>query len=139
MSTKRAKATVRSWIDAWGHANLDAVDDLFAPDYAVNGNEVTPEGVKQAIVWLHATFGNPVLTVDDIVAEADRVAVRWTLRGSHEGPFNGIAATGKPVTLSGINIYRLAGGKIKENHESVDVYGLLMQLGATFAPSKMAG
>ena len=62
------------------------------------------------------------------------MAVRWTLRGTHSETFMGVPATGKDVTLSGINIYRLAGDRIKENHESVDVFGLLRQLGASVTP-----
>jgi steroid delta-isomerase-like uncharacterized protein len=135
MSTDMMKAAVDEWIRAWNEVDLDAVERLFAPAYTVNGREVTPEGVKQAIVWLRSTFQDPVLKVDEIVAEADRVAVRWTLGGTHAEPFMGIPATGKKVALSGINIYRFEDGKIRENHESVDVHGALVQLGATFAVS----
>ena len=135
MSVENARATIRSWMNAWSEGNLDAVEDIFASDYAVNGNIVTPEGVKQAIIWLHSTFHNAVLSVEKMVAEADRVAVRWSLQGTHGGAFMGIPATGRSVTLSGINIYRLANGKIQENHESVDIHGLLRQLGATVTPS----
>ena len=74
-------------------------------------------------------FGHPVLTVEEMVAEDDHVVVRWTIRGIHSETFMGVRATGKDVTLSGINIYRLVEGKIKENHESVNIHGLLQQIG----------
>ena len=68
MSTESAKVVVRRFFEAWKEANLDAIDEIFAPDYAVNGAEVAPEGVKRAIVGLRATFRNPALTIEEMVA-----------------------------------------------------------------------
>jgi steroid delta-isomerase-like uncharacterized protein len=134
MSIGPATAMVERWVKAWNEANLDAVDDLFAPDYSVNGTPLTPTGVKQAITWLHSVFHDRVLTVEEVVHRENRVAVRWTIRGTHAATFMGIPPSGKQVALTGINIYRLADGKIHENHECVDIYGLLTQLGATVQP-----
>ncbi len=123
------KGMVRRWIEeAWDGQNPDAIGELFAPDYAVNGEAIGPEGVKRSVGWLKATFGNPSLTVEDLVAEGDKVVMRWALRGEHAGEFMGVAPTGRTVELRGINVYRLAGDKIVENHEVVDIYGLLQQL-----------
>ena len=79
---------------------------------------------------LHAAFSPLDVTVDELVAEGDKVAVRWRLRGVHSGEFMGLAPTGKEVQLSGINIYRLAAGKIVSNHEQADVAEQMRRLGA---------
>jgi len=63
------------------------------------------------------------------VADGDRAAVRWTGRGTHDGPFQGLEPTGKPVVFTGINVYRLACGKIVEGWSEPDALGLLRQLG----------
>ena len=64
---------------------------------------VTPDtgGMKQVILRLRAAFPDAVVTIEDMVAEDDRVAARWTMRGTHTGEFNGIPATGRPVTMAG--------------------------------------
>jgi predicted ester cyclase len=63
--------------------------------------------------------------VDDLIAECDKVVVRWRLLGTHTGAFNGIAPTGWPITLKGIAVYRLEGGKLMERWVVSDLYGLL--------------
>jgi steroid delta-isomerase-like uncharacterized protein len=123
-------AVIRRWVEAWHGDNLDVLDELFAPTYAVNGRPIGLEGIKQSVRYLRTVFGDPSLTIEDLVAERDRVVLRWTLRGNHSDTFMDIPPAGNPVTLTGTNIYRLADGKVAENWENVDVYGLLRQLGA---------
>ena len=119
MNNESAKATVRRFFQAWNESNLDAIDDLFTPDYAVNGNEVTPEGVKRAVVGLHATFHNPVVTIEEMVAEDNRVVVRWSLRGTHLGELMGLAPTGKRLESMNISLDHVVDGKVVEP-ESVE-------------------
>ncbi len=124
------KDLVRRWVkEAWIGHNPKAIPEFFARDYAVNGEEIGPEGVKRSVEWLMATFGDPSVDIDDLVAEGDKVVMRWTLRGEHVGVFLGVAPTGRTIELRGINVYRMAGGRIAENHEVVDIHGLLRQLG----------
>jgi steroid delta-isomerase-like uncharacterized protein len=131
------KAIVRRWIEeVWGKRALDAIDDLFAADYAVNGQVIGPEGVRQGVAWLRTTFHDASIRVDDLIAEGDKVVMRWTLEGTHRGAFMGVAPTGKQVRLTGINIYRVVDKRILENHESVDVFGMLRQLGMAVAPAE---
>ena len=96
----------------------------------MNGNPVGIKGVKQAVRMLHASFSPVALTLDEFVTAGDKIAVRWTMTGMHNGEFMGVAATSKPVTLRGINIYRIEDERIAENHEQVGVEALLNQLRA---------
>jgi steroid delta-isomerase-like uncharacterized protein len=122
------KALVQKWIEAWRHENLALLDELFTPDYAVNGTVIGLEGVKQAVQFLHTVFSEIALELNEMVAEGDKVVVRWTVHGRHVGTFMGIAPTGKLVELQGINIYCLRDGKISTNHERTNVAEVIQAL-----------
>src|SRR6266516_1001355 len=92
------------------------------------------EGVERTILQLQSGFSHFLVPIEDMLADKDKVAIRWTIRGTHQGTLMGIAPTGKSITFSGVNIYRLAGGKIVEESGMVDISGLLHQLGALPTP-----
>jgi steroid delta-isomerase-like uncharacterized protein len=81
-------------------------------------------------------FPDVEIRAEDYIAEGDKVVKRWVFRGTHKGEYAGIPPTGKTVTLRGMTLYRLAGGKIKEMYWNYDVFGLLQQLGAIPAPGR---
>jgi steroid delta-isomerase-like uncharacterized protein len=113
--------------------NLAALDELLAADYTchMSGSPTMDRnGIRGFFSMLHAAFPDQVETIDDLVAEGDKVAVRWSARMTHQGEFMGIAATGKPVTASGQGFVRVRDGKIVEEHEVFDALGLMQQLGA---------
>jgi len=83
---------------------------------------------------LHMAFPDVRLTIEDMVAEGDKVAVRWAWSGTHRGEYMGIAPTGKEVTYTGITIHRITGGKIVESWDEVDNLGLMQQLGVAPPP-----
>lgn len=95
-----------------------------------------PDGFVANIRDLRAGFPDIHFTIDDLVAEADRVVVRWSWRATHDGPFRGLAPTHKPVTNSGIAIYQLASGQILHNWLETDRLGALQQLGALPPPAR---
>lgn len=134
------KALVRRGVEqVWNGANFDAADEIVAHDFVVHasrpGNEIHgSEGAKQYFAMLHQAFPDLKFTIDDHIAEGDRVVTRWSARGTHKGEFQGIPPTGKEVTLSGIDIDRIAGGKIVECWMNLDELGLLQQLGVIPAP-----
>ena len=131
MTTERNKALVRRWIEeVWGGGNLAAIRDLFAPGYTVNGAHIGPEGVRESVEALRVAFPEAALAIADLVAEGDRVVLRWTLTGEHRGAFLGVPPTGRRVAFAGINIYRIAGGSIAANDEVADIAGLIRQLGS---------
>jgi predicted ester cyclase len=108
--------------------DIAVLDMLFARDYTVNGTLVGIEGVKQAVQFLHAALSDISAESNELVAEDDKIVLRWTVRGKHTGDFMGLAATSKLVELQGINIYRVSDGKISANHEQTNVLEVIQRL-----------
>jgi steroid delta-isomerase-like uncharacterized protein len=134
MSAEENKARVRRFFDEMlNQGDTSVGDELFAVDAldhaAFPGQVAGREGFKEAVRMVHAAFPGIHYTAEDMVSEGHRVATRWTLRGTHSGEFLGIQATGKPVTVTGINILRFADGQIVECWETWDRLGLMQQLG----------
>jgi steroid delta-isomerase-like uncharacterized protein len=88
------------------------------------------EGLKMFVTYAHAGFQDLHFTVDDQIAEGDKVVTRWTCTGIHQGEFAGVPATGKRVTFSAINIHRVVNNQIQEGWLNWDALSLLQQLGA---------
>ena len=134
MSEEANKAVVQRLMDeVMNGNNLDAVDEIMADDYVnhdtVPGLGSDREGFKQLFAGHHAAFPDLKVVIDDIVAEGDKVANRWSWTGTHKGPFMGVPATGKHVTLTGISIHRFADGKIIEQWHRMDMLGMMQQMG----------
>ena len=134
MKTEAKEVVARYFAEAWNTGRVDRFDDFFAADFVDhNGFPDQRPGadeVKRAYVAFRAAFPDLRSTVDDIIADGDRVVVRTTLRATHLGTFRGIAATGNPIEVEGISIFRVAGGKLVERRGLTDNLGLLRQLGA---------
>ena len=96
--------------------------------HAPDGDLYGPEGVRVDLAEWRAGFPDLRVVVEDLVAEGDRVASRFVLRGTHAGPFLGVAPTGRRIALAGVAIDRLAGGRLAESWVSLDCLGLLRQL-----------
>ena len=136
MSTEQNKATVRQMVEeVFNRGNVSRVDEFLAPDF-VEREELPPgmprdrEGVKQLTAVLHSAFPDFKATIDDIVAEGDKVVIRMTWRGTHKGEFMGVPPTGKSVSFGVIDIIRVAGGKGVEHWGQMDSMSLMQQLGA---------
>jgi len=113
---------------------MAAIDELFATDYVEHGG--TGEDVhgikdykKSHTSDIYSAFPNIHFTIDDMVVEGDKVAVRYTINGTHKGEFMRIPPTNKKVTLWGICIDRIAGGKFVESWVRYDTLGFKQQLG----------
>jgi steroid delta-isomerase-like uncharacterized protein len=131
VSLEENKRVVRRWYDEVLNGPSFAVaDEIVAENFVINGDPVGREGIKQAAAWVRSIFPDLHVTVEDVVAEGDRVVTRFTAHATHRGEFLGVAATGRPVTLSGIHVDRLVDGRIAERAESVDLLALLRQIGA---------
>lgn len=89
-----------------------------------------PAGYMDIIGMMRRGFPDIQWTLDDAVAEDDKIAAHFTMRGTHKGIFFGIPATGKPIEVKAMNFYRLANGQIIEEHGMPDMLGLLQQIGA---------
>ena len=90
---------------------------------------MVPRGPRQAIAVFRAAFPDVHFTIEDTLVDRDMVVIRWTVRGTHHGEFLGVAPTGKQVTFTGINIYRIANGQIVERWAEEDGVHLYQQLG----------
>lgn len=135
MSAEENKAIIRRYIEeAWNRGNLGIVDEVMSPDYArYMADPVKPlnrEQQKQRIAAFRNAFPDFHLTIEDLIAEGDKVVFRMTARGTHQGQFMGIPPTGKQITISIIDIVRLVDGKLVEHWGNRDDLGMLQQLGA---------
>jgi len=135
MSLEENKALARrSMEEIWGKGNLDTVDELYAADFvwhwAPPGVASNREGYKQFVTTCFAAFGDVHCATEDVIAEGDKVVIRWTWRATHKGEYMGIAPTGKQVTITGIAISRIVGGKTVEEWGEMDNLGMMQQLGA---------
>lgn len=120
--------------------NLAVVDELYANDFVYHspGNPgMDRDGLKQGLSDYITAFPDVRMTVEDIFASEDRVAVRFTARGTHRGEYLGVPATGKQVTVTSILIHRLSGGKMVEDWEWEDQLGVLLQLGIVSLPQSL--
>lgn len=132
MTIEANKQVVRRFYEEVNERNLEAIDELAVLDYEEH-DPLPGQGTGRA--GLHDRMGmllgalQPRFTIQDVVAEGDRVVVRWTNSGTHVGEFFGIPATGKIVSAAGVDIYRLEGGKMAEHWHVVDQLPMLQQLG----------
>jgi predicted ester cyclase len=134
MSIEHNKALVTRFVEEfWNKGDLAAADEMMAAAATIHmptGEVVGPAGLKAfAGTWCSA-FPDWQATCEELIAEGDRVAERWTGRGTHRGELRGIAATGTPVVVPGTVFYRIVGDKIVEFRGQLDVLGLMQQLGA---------
>lgn len=136
MSAEDNKALARRFVDAVNNKDLSVFDEIIAEDYIQHNPQVAQgrEGVKQFFTYFFSAFPDLQLTVEDILADEDRVVTRWTMRGTHQGEFFGIPATGRQVAVTGMDIWRIADGKAAEHWDSIDNLGMLQQLGVIPSP-----
>ena len=135
MSTEENKAVARRFVEVWNLGGTEVIDELAAPNLVVSyplfPEEVHgPEAFKQLLAGVYQSFPDLGLRVDDMIAEGDKVAARWTTWGTHQGDMPGLPATGKRAEWTGITIYRIAGGKVVEERGEEDGLRMLRQLGA---------
>ncbi|MCU0503861.1 MAG: ester cyclase [Anaerolineae bacterium] len=131
MSTEQNKAIARRAIDElWNGRNAEVIDELFAEDYHDPAVTAGLRAWKEAAIALFAEAPPDWhITIEDQIAEGDKVVTRWTWSFTHTVAFYGAAPTGKYISFTGISIYRLEGGKIVEGWFNGDGLGLQRQLG----------
>ena len=140
MSTEQNKELVRQLVEEmFNRGNLSLAHEFFAPDFVEHeelppGIPSGPEGVIQLTAMLRSAFPDFHATIDDIIAEGDKVVIRQTWSGTHEGEFMGVPPTGKSVSFGVIDILRVAGAKFVEHWGQMDSMGIMQQLGAMPEP-----
>lgn len=119
--------------EAVNTGNLDAFDDLVAPDSVDHdpapGQVAGPDGFKALFTDMRTAFPDLHVDVQTLVADDDQVAFAYTLTGTHQGPFQGHDATGKSIAVRGVQISKFADGKMTERWGSTDEVGIMTQLG----------
>jgi steroid delta-isomerase-like uncharacterized protein len=135
------KTIARNFLDGFNGKGLASVEEWVAPNFT-NIDPGTPplpagpEGYRLLINGYRTAFPDLQMTVDDIVAEGDKVAVRWTARGNNTGPLMNMPASGKAATVTGISILTISGGKVAEQRSNWDTLGMLQQFGVIPTPGQ---
>jgi len=134
MSTEDNKALDRrGFEEVWNKGNLAVIDELNDENVVTHNPPGPPmqgtEAFKQFVQMYRSAFPDAQMTIEDQIAEGDKVVTRWTARGTHKGELMGIPATGKQVTVTGITFSRWANGKAVESWSNFDTLGMLQQLG----------
>jgi steroid delta-isomerase-like uncharacterized protein len=141
MSTEESKDIVRRFWSVWEEGSIDLVDELLAPDY-VNRTPATPdqptgpEGVKGVVGMFRSGMPDLKVVIEDMIAEGDKVAVRYTLEGTHEGELFGVPPTGRRLSIKSIAVERVSDGKIREHWRVTDSLDMMQQLGVVPEPGQ---
>jgi steroid delta-isomerase-like uncharacterized protein len=126
---------LRRWREhVWNGGRLDLIEAMVGPDWAahVPGSPdfgAGPAGARRYVAFYRDAFPDIHFTCEDEVVQGDKVATRWTARGTHRGPLMGISPTGRVSITKGMSIYRIREGKIREEWSTWDTLGVLRQLG----------
>ena len=127
MSVVENKALVQRYLEqVWNNGVVELLDELYDPNFSGGYGGIS--GFKTAITSYRSSFPDLHFTIEDMVAEDERIAFRWTARGTHQADFAGIAATGKPITVAGITIMRIVDGKIIDDRSETTNHTLAAQL-----------
>jgi steroid delta-isomerase-like uncharacterized protein len=124
----------RFYKEVYVHWDMGLVDEVVSPRFTSHdwpeGGPTGPEAFRDYYSYLRSVVPDARYEVDDLIAEGDRVVVRWRLLGTHQGDFQGIAPTGRAITLKGVAIYRVEDGKLMERWVVSDLHDVLEQIGA---------
>ena len=134
MSEENKSLVRRMMMDIWRDGKLETIDDYFADNFVNNtpgsGQSPDRDGLKEFAAMLGTAFTDGTITVNDQISEGDRVVTRWSSTTTHSGDFMGVPATGNKVSVRGIDISRVEGGKVVEGWSEADMMGLMAQIGA---------
>jgi len=139
MSIEDNKALHRRFFEElFNQGNLENAYEIVTADYYNHnpspGETPGAEGLKQFITTLRIAFPDIHFSVDDQIAEGDKVLSRWTATGTHQAEFAGIPATNRPIRVTALNIHRVVEGKIHEGWLNWDALGMMQQLGVIPTP-----
>jgi len=129
------KALVRRlYEEVWNNRKLELISEIISPSHAlqapnVAGSAVGPEAYKRQVLRFLEGYPDLHWTVEDTIAEEDKVVACWTISGTQKGEYLGIPATNKKVSVDGITIHHIANGKIMDSYSNWDALGMMQQLG----------
>ena len=139
MSTEENKAIVRQFWGVWGEGNVGLAEELLAPDYVNHSPGIPdqpegPEGVRAIVAVFRSGMPDLRVVIEDMIAEGDKVATRYTLEGTHEGELFGVPPTGQRLSIKSISVERVSDGKIREHWRITDTLDMMQQLGVVPMP-----
>jgi steroid delta-isomerase-like uncharacterized protein len=133
------KAVIRRLYDeVWNERKVEVIKEIISPSHALHGptfsgSSIGPEAYKRQVLLFLTGYPDMHWTIEDTIAENDKVVACWTISGTHRGEYMGIPATNKEVSVEGITIHHIAGGKIMDSYSNWDVLGMMQQLGVVSA------
>ena len=140
MSTEQNKAIFEKLIRLQESGDLNTADQIIAPNWVNHDPSMPPlqgiEGFKQLTMGFRSAFPGFQTEIEDILAEGDKVAARFRLRGTNSGSLWGMPPTGKTVDVTATGIFRVLDGKVTDNWVNMDALGLMQQLGVVPAPGQ---
>jgi steroid delta-isomerase-like uncharacterized protein len=134
MSAANKAIVHRLYEEVWNERKFEVIKEIISPSHALQapnvfGSSVGPEAYKRNVLLFLAGFPDLQWTIEDTIAEKDKVVACWTVSGTHKGDYMGISATNKKVSVEGITIHNVAGGKIMDSYSNWDLLGMMQQLG----------
>ena len=136
-----AGTRIRRWFDEiWNHGNLAVIDEYMGPETVIHdagpqpGDVTTPEEFRLLATAMRAAFPDMAVTIEDTIVQGERVALRFTATGTHQGPFLGAQATGRRFTISGMAIGEWRGDRLLRGWNNIDMLSLFAQLGLVQRP-----
>ena len=134
MSAANKAIVQRLYEEVWNRRKLEVIKEIISPSHAlqapnISGSSIGPEAYKRNVLFFLAGFPDLRWTIEDTIAEKDKVVACWSISGTHKGDYMGIPATNKKVSVEGITIHNVAGGKIMDSYSNWDVLGMMQQLG----------
>jgi len=135
------KEVVKRFFEEFNQGNAEIYKELFAPDYAYYAPSNSPqpmsrEEIMEFMKTFFEAFPESIWSIEDLIAAGDKVIVKFIYRGTHEGEFLGVPATGNKVEMGGIIITRIENGKIVEDRDESDMFGFMQQLGMELKPKE---
>ena len=139
MSAEENKAVSRRYFEElWNQGNLNIIPEIIAANHTHHDPATPgasgPDGMKQLVSMYRTAFPDSHFTVEDQIAEGNKVVTRWTACGTQKGELMGVAPTNKQMTVTGIDIHHIVNGKIEEHWSNWDTLGLMQQLGVVPQP-----
>jgi predicted ester cyclase len=131
---RNRNTVLRFFNEVMALGSLEVLDELAVDDYedhvALPGQGPGRAGLKQRVATIRAAF-EPRQELHDVIVDGDRVAVRWTLRGTHSGPFIGMPAARRPVEFDGVDLYAMRDGRMAAHWNVVGLWAFYQQVGGT--------
>jgi steroid delta-isomerase-like uncharacterized protein len=134
MSADNKAIVRRLYEEVWNKRKLEVIDEIISPSHALQasnifGSSIGPEAYKRNVLLFFAGYPDLHWTIEDTIAEKDKVVACWTISGTHKGDYLGVPATNKKVSVEGITIHQITNGKIMDSYVSWDIWGMMQQLG----------